>query len=199
MIHFRDDDYSTAFTIRQAGGVCLGLTIGLSLLLLQHTYFICTSSSSIEYGVLIPINPFFQGERRVEQEMYDDHKRKLDAQSTLDVEQYPYNGHGRPITNLRANVEIQQTGGSMMAFICSTKCIRMQCQFSRENFFQVFERGKILSWLLPLGIKNESHNGYEWSLKKYTDGIKINATDWSSGERAQSTDESNNRLMSDVQ
>ena len=57
--HFRETDFDQAFTIRQAGGVCLGLTIGLSLLLAQHTYFIFTSSSSIEYGVLIPINPFF--------------------------------------------------------------------------------------------------------------------------------------------
>ena len=87
----------------------------------------------------------------------------------------------------------------MMAFICSVKCLRMQCQFSRENFHQVFERGKILSWLLPLGIKNESHNGYEWDLKKYSDGIKIIASNWSADEREHGSDESISRLMSDEQ
>ena len=75
----------------------------------------------------------------------------------------------------------------------------MQCQYSLENFYQVFERGKFLSWLLPLGIKNETHNGYEWKLKRYNDGIRINAKDWVVPSKSNyNNDESNNRLMSDV-
>ena len=72
----------------------------------------------------------------------------------------------------------------MMSFVFSLKCLKMQCQYSRQNFYQVFEKGKVLSWLLPLGIKNESHNGYEWDLKKYSEGIWINSTDWSGNAQA---------------
>ena len=53
--------------------MCLGLTIGLSLLLAQHTFFIWTSTTSIEYGVLMTINPFFQGEKGVERRMFQEH------------------------------------------------------------------------------------------------------------------------------
>ena len=77
MHHFRSTDFSQAFTIRQAVGVCLGLVIGLSLLLFQHTFFILTSCSSIEYGILIPINPFFQGERRPESQMFAEHQKRV--------------------------------------------------------------------------------------------------------------------------
>lgn len=128
MQHFRNSDFAEAFTVRQAAGVCLGLTIGLTLLLLQHTYFIWTSTSSIEYGVLIPINPFFQGSRTAEQEMYEEHQKKQRALAIIDIEN-PFSSS--PIGDLQSNVHLNSKSKSMMSFVFSFQCLRMQCQYTR--------------------------------------------------------------------
>ena len=74
--YFRQYDEFGSSSIRQASGICMGLVIGLSLLLLQHTFFIWTSTSSIEYGVLLSVNPFFEGEKHLERKMFNEHEQK---------------------------------------------------------------------------------------------------------------------------
>ena len=42
------------------------LAIGIGILFLQHTYFILLSGSSVEYGMLIASNPFYEGHKSSE-------------------------------------------------------------------------------------------------------------------------------------
>lgn len=135
------------------------------------------------------INPFFEGDKGPERRMFQDHmRRRREVESTIDAE----GPAGSPISNVHSNVNIKEK--SFMSFLCSCRCIIMQCQFSRLNFFQVFERGNILSWLLPIGIKNKKHNGYEWNLKVYKDGTPgANGTTLQVG----SPDETNDSLINE--
>ena len=50
-------------------GMALSLAIGC--LLLQQSYFILTSTTSIEYGILLNSNPFFEGKRQSEVNQFE--------------------------------------------------------------------------------------------------------------------------------
>ena len=72
-----DDDLGPPFSYRdrnQLGlqrmgtsiSIAYSLFIGVSLLTLQHLYFMLTATSSLEYGMLQGVNPFFLGHRKSE-------------------------------------------------------------------------------------------------------------------------------------
>ena len=43
--------------------LCLGMVLMITGLILQHCYFILTSNCTIEYMMLMGVNPFFEGDR----------------------------------------------------------------------------------------------------------------------------------------
>lgn len=122
-LYLRGQDDISSGTIRQASGVSLGLVFGLSLLLAQHTFFVWTSTSSIEYGVLMSLNPFFQGEKGSERRMFQEHQRRQrDLDELIESERMTDNS-GRPISNIHSNVEIKTK--SFTSFLCSFRCLKM--------------------------------------------------------------------------
>ena len=68
------------------------------------------------------VNPFFEGDKGPERRMYMEHMRKKrELESTIESE----GPDGSPISNLQSNVEIKTK--SFMSFLCSYRCIKMQC------------------------------------------------------------------------
>lgn len=48
----------------------VGLSLGIVILWLQQTYFILSSTTSIEFGILHSSNPFHQGRRASDESRY---------------------------------------------------------------------------------------------------------------------------------
>ena len=61
----------------QGTGLAGLLSMVLIVFILQHTFFILTSLSSLEMHLLSDLNPFHEGHKKVEQQMYNDYIERL--------------------------------------------------------------------------------------------------------------------------
>lgn len=52
-------------------GLAYSLLIGVGLLAIQHIYFLLTATSSLEFGMLQGVNPFYLAHRKSEEKLLE--------------------------------------------------------------------------------------------------------------------------------
>jgi len=119
------------------------------------------------------VNPFFEGDKAIERKLFEAHETKKREMERSALAENQNISPAQQQQNLQNAVEPT----SFISFLLSCELVKFNCVWSRENFFQVFERGNVLSWFLPLGIKHNGHNGYEWNLKVYKTDRNANNSD----------------------
>ena len=101
--------------------LCRSMIFCIMILIVQHIYFILTCSSSIEFGCLVGVNPFFLGERKSEKKLYEKSIQQNNDRSV-------------PM--------------KLFCYCFSFKCFCSMLDMSYKNWLTVFEKNPLL-WLIP--------------------------------------------------